>query len=115
MNHKKGNKKLNKPTDQRLALLKNLSYSLISNSELKTTSLRAKQTKKMIEKLITLAKQDTLHSKRQILKVINNKVFLSRIMQYAKENTSSNGGYVKIIKSGLRKGDSAELSTLKLI
>ena len=59
MNHKKGHKKINKPTDQRLALIKNLTYSLIFNGQIKTTLLRAKNKKIILEKINTIAKDDT--------------------------------------------------------
>ena len=72
MRHKKGNKKLSKPTDQRIALLRSLSLSLITHSKIKTTDVRAKETQKYIDRLITSAKDDTVHSRRQALKLLPN-------------------------------------------
>jgi len=114
MNHKKGHKKINKPTDQRLALIRNLTYSLIFNSEIKTTLLRAKQTKSYCEKLMTLALKDDLHSIRQIFKNVNNKNFVKQIRKVSESYKNANGGYTSIIKCGLRKGDSAQMAILKL-
>ena len=116
MNHKKGFKKINKPTDQRLSLIKNLTFNLIKNGQIKTTSLRAKQTQSYVEKLITIAKGDTdLNKIRLVHKEINNKSFITNLFKVAKKYKTFNGGYTSIIKCGLRKGDSAELSIIKLI
>ena len=70
MKHRKGNKKLNKPTDQRIALLRSLSIALFSFNRIKTTDTRAKEAKKFAEKLITLAKEGSLHSRRMALKLL---------------------------------------------
>ena len=113
MNHKKGNKKLSKPTDQRLALLKNLTYNLIKNKKIITTTLRARQTKRFAEKLMTIAKTDSVSAKRQILKVINNKSFLKLLYESKDSYMKKNGGYLRILKCGFRKGDAAELSLLE--
>ena len=68
MKHKFGNKKLNKPTDQRLALIKSLVINLFENNSIKTTYTRAKEAQKYAEKLLTLANSDSVHNKRLILK-----------------------------------------------
>ncbi|MBI60194.1 50S ribosomal protein L17 [bacterium] len=115
MKHKNGNKKLNLPTDQRLSLIKGLVKHLVEKRKIKTTSTRAKETSKMVERLITIAKTDTVFNRRHIFKVINNKRFVKIIFDLAKTYQSRNGGYTKIIKCGLRKGDAAEMSLLELI
>tara|TARA_B100000427_G_scaffold76840_1_gene62729 strand:+ start:3244 stop:3591 length:348 start_codon:yes stop_codon:yes gene_type:complete len=115
MKHKNGNKKLNLPTDQRLALIKGLVQHLLEKRKIKTTSTRAKEASKMAERLITIAKTDTVFNRRHIFKVINNKRFVKMIFDLAKTYQSRNGGYTKIIKCGLRKGDAAEMSLLELI
>lgn len=114
MKHKFGNKKLNKPTDQRLALIKGLVINLFENNSIKTTYTRAKEAQKYAEKLLTLANSDTVHNKRLILKKINNKSTLKKIYEIKKTTLASKtSGYTRTIRCGLRKGDAAEMSILE--
>ena len=115
MNHKKGNKKINLPTDQRLALIKSLVINLVEFKMIKTTTLRAKETQKFIEKLITIAKNDTVASRRQVFKMINNKKVVKDIFQLANNYSDKMGGYTRTVKYGLRKGDAAEISILEFV
>ncbi|MBH38205.1 50S ribosomal protein L17 [bacterium] len=115
MKHRNGNKKLNLPTDQRLALIKGLVQHLINKKSIKTTSARAKQASQLAEKLITIAKTDTVFNRRHVFKIINNKDFVKLLFNTAKSYKDRNGGYTKRIKCGLRKGDSAEMTLLELI
>lgn len=116
MKHKCGNKKLSKPTDQRLALIKNLVVSLFENNSIKTTHTRAKQAQKYAEKLLTIAKTDSVHSRRLIMKKIDNKVTLKQIFDIkTNEFSKKDSGYTKTIRCGLRKGDSAEMSLLEFV
>ena len=108
------NKKMGKPTDQRLAILRNLSVSLLRNKRIITTTTRAKELKKYLEKLICIAIKNDLNSKRLILKYINNKHFLTQITDYSRNLSADNGGYIKMVKCGLRKGDAAEMTQLQL-
>ena len=116
MKHRCGNKKLSKPTDQRLALIKNLVVSLFENSSIKTTYTRAKEAQKYAEKLLTIAKIDSVHSRRLVMKRIDNKVTLKQIFDL-KSNTFSKkeSGYTRTIRCGLRKGDAAEMSLLEFV
>ena len=91
MRHQKKNKKLNKPTDQRLSLLKNLSYSLIEKKKLITTDARAKELKKFIEKLVTIAKTDTFTSRRKVFRIVNNKIFVQNLFNTATKYNNTNG------------------------
>jgi len=116
MRHRRGNKKLGKPTDQRLALLKSIVIALFENTKIKTTDTRAKEAKRMAEKLITLAIQNTLHSRREVLKVIPNKKTVKILFDnIATRFTDRPGGYTRIIKLGFRKGDAAPISQLELV
>ena len=102
MRHKKGNKKLSKPTDQRIALLRSLSLSLITHDKIKTTDVRAKETQRYIERLITLAKRGDLHARRQALKLLPNKDAIKKLFDVvAKSYTDRNGGYTRLTKLGL--------------
>jgi large subunit ribosomal protein L17 len=116
MRHQKGNKKLNKPTDQRLALLKSLVISLFTYNRIKTTVTRAKEAKKMADKIITLGKDNTLHSRRLALKIIPQKEIIKEVFNnIAPKYQQRNGGYTRVIKLGPRRGDGAPLSLLELV
>ncbi len=116
MRHQKGNKKLNKPNDQRLALLKSLVKSLFENEKIQTTDLRAKEASKMAAKLITMAKEDTLHSRRRALQVLPHKEVIKKLFSVVKDKFKDrDGGYTRITKIGLRRGDAAIISLLELV
>lgn len=116
MRHKRGNKKLSKPTDQRIALLRSLSLSLIEYGKIKTTTVRAKEAKRYVEKLITLSKKDDLHSRRLALKLLPNKLAVKRLFEEISPKVKTrNGGYTRLIPLGFRRGDAASLSQLELV
>ena len=114
MDHRKKYKKLSLPTDQRLALLRSLSVALVEHGKIVTTSTRAKALKIFLEKIITTAKTDTVHSRRNVFSVINNADFVKNVFTLAKD-VKRNGGYLKINKCGFRKGDAAELSQVEIL
>lgn len=116
MRHQKGNKKLGKPTDQRLALLKSLVRSLVLYNRIETTDTRAKEAKKMAEKLITLGKDGSLHARRQALKVMPEKDIVKEIFSnLAPRYKDRDGGYTRIVKLGFRRGDAAPVSMLEWV
>ncbi len=116
MRHQRGNKKLGKPTDQRLALLKSLVESLFTYDKIKTTDVRAKEACKMAEKLITLGKKGDLAARRQALRIIPRKDVVANIFNtISKRYVDRNGGYTRITKLGFRKGDAAAISLLELV
>lgn len=116
MRHKKGNKKLGKPTDQRLALLKSLVESLFKHEKIKTTDVRAKEASKLAEKLITLGKKGDLAARRNALKIIPRKDIISIVFDsVSKRYTDRNGGYTRITKLGYRRGDASPISLIELV
>jgi len=116
MRHSKNNKKLNKPTDQRMAMLKNMVISLFEHQKILTTDTRAKEAKKLAEALITLSKQDTVHSRRMAYSVLPHKPTISNLFDSIREKFKDrNGGYTRITKVGLRKGDGAVKSVLEFV
>eukprot|EP01047_Picozoa_sp_COSAG01_P000065 COSAG01_NODE_1_length_100484_cov_170.446142_65_plen_124_part_00 len=111
MRHKKGIKKLSKPTDQRLALLKSLSKSLITYKKIVTTDVRAKELKKFFERLVTVAKTDTVANRRKVFSVLQDRALTSELFNMAKESFSTlQGGYLIVLKKGHRRGDNALMS-----
>lgn len=111
-----GYRKLGRPTDQRRAMLRAMVTYLLENGSIETTLYRAKEVRRITEKMITLGKNDTLHSKRQALSYITkedvvNKLFTEIGPSYADRN----GGYTRIIKKGPRRGDNAEMAIITLV
>lgn len=116
MRHRRGNKKLGKPTDQRLALLRSLVIALFENKKITTTDTRAKEAKRMAERLITLSRKNTVHARREVLKVIPNKKTVKILFDsIAKQYEKRPGGYTRVIKLGYRRGDAAPISQLELV
>lgn len=116
MDHLKSFNKLNRNRAQRKALYKNMSISLFKYGRIKTTKAKAKEIRRIGEKLITKAKVKSLHNIRQISRVINDKAVLMKLFdEIAPLFIERNGGYTRIIKLGRRKGDGADMAYLELI
>jgi large subunit ribosomal protein L17 len=116
MRHRKANRKLNRPSGQRRALLRNLATSLFENGRIITTHARARELKRMADKIVTLAKKGDLHSRRQALRVLYKKETMSDLFASAREKFGDrNGGYTRILKIGYRKGDNASISMVELV
>ncbi len=111
-----GTRKLNLPTDQRMALLRNLVTSLLENGKIETTETRAKETRSLAEKMITLGKTNTLHSRRQALAFITKEDVVTKLFaEIAPKYADRNGGYTRIIKIGPRRGDAAPMAIVELV
>ena len=109
-------RKLGRPTDQRRAMLRNLTTSLLENGRIETTVTRAKEVQKLAEKMVTLGKSNTLHTKRQALSYITKRdVVIKLFDEIAPKYSERNGGYTRIIKMGPRRGDAAEMAILELV
>ena len=111
-----GNRKLGKRTDQRMAMLRAMVTYLLEHGQIKTTLPRAKEVAPVAEKMITLAKDNTLVSYRQALGFITkedvaNKLFKEIGPKYADRN----GGYTRIVRIGPRRGDAAEMAIIQLV
>ena len=116
MRHKKGNTKLGLPTDQRLALLRNGVLSLIQVNKITTTHTRAKAIARLAEKLITMSKHDTVQARRNVYKYIPNRTIIKQIFtDLAVKYKEVSGGYTRITRIGIRKGDAAPISLLELL
>lgn len=111
-----GTRKLNLPTDQRMALLRNLVTSLLENGKIETTVTRAKEARSLAEKMITLGKTNTLHSRRQALAFITKEDVVTKLFaEIAPKYAERNGGYTRIIKIGPRRGDAAPMAIVELV
>ena len=111
-----GNRKLGRPTAHRNAMLRGLVTYLLENGQIETTLTRAKEVRSQAEKMITLAKKNTLASRRQALAYITKEDVVSKLFsEIAPKYDSVNGGYTQIYKLGPRRGDAAEMALIKLV
>ena len=116
MRHRKSGKKLGRKVAHRKALMSNLAMALISNKRIKTTDPKAKELRSFIEPLITRAKKDDVHSRRQVLKYISHKPTVRELFNVIAPNfTGRNGGYTRITKLGFRDNDCAPISTIEFV
>ena len=116
MRHNMVNKKLNRTSEHRKALLKNMLNSLVKYEQIKTTLPKAKFLKPQAEKLITLGKKDSLHTTKLLVSQLQdiqtaNKVKKTLSKRYEKRN----GGYTRIIKAGFRYGDNAPMAIIEFV
>lgn len=109
-------RKLGRPTDQRRAMLRNLTTSLLENGKIETTVTRAKEVQKLADKMVTLGKANTLHTKRQAFGFVTKRDVVSKLFdEIAPKYSERNGGYTRVIKIGPRRGDAAEMAVLELV
>ena len=111
-----GTRKLGRATDHRNAMLRNMVTSLLENGKMTTTVTRAKEVRAVAEKMITLGKTNTLHSKRQVYSYITKEEVAKKVFdEIAPKYENRNGGYTRIIKIGPRRGDAAEMAIIELV
>jgi len=111
-----GHRKLGRPTDQRMAMLRNLVTSFLKHGKIETTETRAKETRSLAEKMITLAKRGDLHARRQVLAFVTEEDVVTKLFSdIAPKYTERNGGYTRMYKVGPRRGDGAEVVILELV
>ena len=108
-----GTRKLGRPTDHRKAMLRAMVTYLLESGKIETTVTRAKEVRPITEKMITLAKNPTLANKRQLLSFITKEAVVYK--QIAPEYAERNGGYTRIVRTGMRRGDAAEMAIIELI
>ena len=116
MRHRKAGKKLNRNPAHRRALFRNLITSLFKYEQIETTDPKAKTIRPLAEKLITLAKREDLHARRQVISFIQEKEVVHKLFEdLVQRYRDRQGGYLRIVKKGMRRGDSAPISVIKLI
>ena len=116
MRHKKKGRKLGRKVGNRKALLRNLACQLILHKKIKTTDPKAKELRSFIEPLITLAKKDSLHSRRLVIKKIPKKNVVRILFEEIAPLFSTRpGGYTRITKLGLRDNDRAPVSIIEFV
>lgn len=116
MRHNKSGKRLGRNSSHRTAMLRNMVTSLIQHEKIVTTDARAKELRKIAERMITLGKRGDLHARRQALQVIRDGKIVAKLFDLvAPRYTDRPGGYTRIIKLGVRYGDKAALSQIELV
>ena len=111
-----GTRKLGKTTDQRMAMLRQQVTDLLDNGRMETTITRAKEIKPLTEKMITLGKKGDLAAYRQALSFITKEDVVHKLFkEIAPEYAERNGGYTRIIRTGVRRGDAAETAIIELV
>ena len=116
MRHGMANKKLNRTSEHRKALLKNMLNSLIKYEQIKTTLPKAKFLKPQAEKLITLAKKDTLQTTKLLVSKLQDMKTTSKLKKtLSKRYEKRHGGYTRIIKAGFRYGDNAPMAIIEFV
>ncbi len=116
MRHRKAGNQLGRNTSHRRAMLRNMVTSLFKYEQIETTDAKAKAIRPIAEKMITLAKRGDLHARRQALSYMQDKNVTHRLFDELKNRyLNRQGGYLRIIKKGFRKGDSASISVVQLL
>ncbi len=111
-----GTRKLGRTTAQRTAMLRAMVTFLLENGKIETTNTRAKEVQALAEKFITIAKNDTLHNRRQALAFITKEAVVVKLFkEIAPKYADRNGGYTRVTKIGPRRGDAAEMAVIELI
>lgn len=116
MRHRKKGKKIGRTSPHRKRTLQALSNALIENKKITTTVAKAKELRPFVEPLITRAKDDTEHNRRQVFRHLQNKEMVSELFEEVAERVGNRpGGYTRIVQLGQRSGDGAELALIELV
>ena len=111
-----GTRKLGRTSDHRRAMLRAMVTFLLEKGRIETTVTRAKEVRAMAEKMITTAKEENLHSKRQVYSFVTKETVAKKVFdEIAPKYKEQNGGYTRIIKIGPRRGDAAEMAIIELV
>ncbi|QSQ26915.1 50S ribosomal protein L17 [Pyxidicoccus parkwayensis] len=116
MRHKVGQRKLHRTTSHRLAMLNNMVTSLLEHQAIRTTVPKAKEARKIAERIITLGKKGGLSNVRLAARTVKNRDVLQKVFgEYKDRYAKRPGGYTRLIRLGFRRGDAAEMALLELV
>ena len=116
MRHRKSGRKLNRTAEHRKAMLRNMVTSLFEHERIVTTVPKAKEARKVADKMITLAKRGDLHARRQAHAYIQSREVVAKLFDVIHaQYVDRNGGYTRIIQTGRRNGDAAPMAILELV
>ena len=115
MRHRKVSRRFSRSSSHRVAMMRNLAISLIEHEIIKTTAEKGKDLRRFIEPLITRAKADTLHNRREVISSLNSKSATSKLFSdLGPRFKETQGGYLRVIKAGFREGDRADMCYVEL-
>ena len=116
MRHRKDGRRLGRTTSHRLAMVRNMVTSLLEHERIVTTTPKAKEVRRVADKMITLGKRGDLHARRQALSFIRDKKVVAKLFSTLRdEYMERKGGYTRIIQTGNRVGDAAPMAILELV
>ena len=116
MRHRKAGRQLRRTGEQKLALMRSLASSLIEHGAIETTEAKAKELRPFVEKLITKARSGTLHARRLAIRHVHKRETADKLFQELGPKFARRaGGYTRILKTGHRKGDGAEMARIELV
>lgn len=116
MRHLKSGRQLSRNSSHRWALMRNLITALLREEKIQTTDPKAKELRRWVDRVITLGKQGTLHARRQVLGIVQDKSVVRKLFDTLGPRFKDRpGGYTRIIKLGLRRGDAAQMSLIELV
>ena len=116
MRHRHGLRKLNRTSSHRLAMLRNMTVSLLRHEAIKTTLPKAKELRRVVEPIITLGKIDTLANKRLAFSRLRDREIVGKLFaEIGPRYKARNGGYLRILKMGFRVGDNAPMAYVELV
>ena len=116
MRHRHGLRKLNRTSSHRLAMLRNMTVSLLRHEAIKTTLPKAKELRRVVEPILTLGKTDTLANKRLAFSRLRDREIVGKLFsELGPRYATRNGGYLRILKMGFRVGDNAPMAFVELV
>lgn len=116
MRHRKSGRKLGVTTKHRKAMFRNMATDLLRNGRINTTDTKAKEIRRVVEKLVTLGKNGSLHARRKALGYIRDRAVVEKLFsELAQRYMERPGGYTRIVKLGYRRGDNAPISLIELV
>ena len=116
MRHLKSGRQLSRNSAHRWALMRNLITALLREEKIRTTDPKAKELRRWVERVITLGKQGSLHARRQVFAIVQDKAVVRKLFDTIGPRFKDRpGGYTRIIKIGIRRGDAAQMSVIELV
>lgn len=116
MRHRKSGRSLNRTSSHRKAMLSNMVIALITHEQISTTLPKAKEMRRVVDKMITLGKRGTLHARRQAHSFLRDDASVAKLFgALAERYKQRNGGYTRVLKAGFRYGDAAPMAVVELV
>jgi large subunit ribosomal protein L17 len=116
MRHQKQGRKLNRTASHRKAMFANMAAALIKHEQITTTLPKAKDLRRVVDRLITLGKRGNLHARRQAISVLQDSELAQKLFgPLAERYSARNGGYTRVMKAGFRYGDAAPMAVIELV